>query len=65
MKAAAVPLLLTMFALPEPTSSVFAETTILRAARILDGRGGRLEDKDIVVREGLIAAIVPLVQQWA
>jgi imidazolonepropionase-like amidohydrolase len=59
MKASVVPLLLTMFALPAPTSSASAETTILRAARILDGRGGRLEDKDIVVRAGLIASIVP------
>ena len=35
------------------------ETTVLRAARILDGRGGVLEDRDLVVRDGLIAEIVP------
>jgi imidazolonepropionase-like amidohydrolase len=35
------------------------ETTVLRAARILDGRGGVLEDRDLVVRDGRIAEIVP------
>lgn len=35
------------------------ETTVLRAARILDGRGGVLEDRDLVVRDGLIAEIAP------
>ena len=35
------------------------ETTVLRAARILDGRGAVLEDRDLVVRDGLIAEIVP------
>ena len=34
------------------------ETTVLRAARILDGRGGVLENRDIVVRDGQIAEIV-------
>ena len=34
------------------------ETTVLRAARILDGRGGVLEDRDLVVRDGRIAEIV-------
>ena len=35
------------------------ETTVLRAARILDGRGDVLEDRDLVVRDGRIAGIVP------
>ena len=35
------------------------ETMVLRAARILDGRGEVLEDRDLVVRDGLIAEIVP------
>ena len=35
------------------------ETTVLRAARILDGRGGVLEDRDLVVRDGRIAEIGP------
>ena len=34
------------------------ETTVLRAARILDGRGEVLEDRDLVVRDGRIAEIV-------
>ena len=35
------------------------ETTVLRAARVLDGRGEALDDRDLVVREGRIAEIVP------
>ena len=35
------------------------ETTVLRAARVLDGRGAVLEDRDVVVRDGRIAEIVP------
>ena len=35
------------------------ETTVLRAARILDGRGAVLDDRDLVVRGGRIAEIVP------
>ena len=31
------------------------ETTVLRAARILDGRGEVLEDRDLVVRDGVVA----------
>jgi imidazolonepropionase-like amidohydrolase len=34
------------------------ETTVLRAARILDGRGEVLEDRDLVVRDGRIVEIV-------
>ena len=33
--------------------------TVLRTSRILDGRGGVLQDRDIVIREGRIAEIVP------
>jgi imidazolonepropionase-like amidohydrolase len=46
-------------AAPAIPSAASAETIILRASRILDGRGGVLEDREIVVREGLIADIVP------
>ncbi len=35
------------------------ETTVLRAQRILDGRGGLIEDTDLVIRDGRIAEIVP------
>ena len=34
------------------------ETTVLRAARVLDGRGAVLEDRDLVVRDGRIVEIV-------
>lgn len=34
-------------------------TDVIRAARVLDGRGGSLEDRDIVVRDGTIIAVVP------
>ena len=34
-------------------------TIVLRASRILDGRGGVLENQDVVVRDGRIAQIVP------
>ena len=36
------------------------ETTVISAARILTGRGEVLENRDLVVRDGRIAAIVPL-----
>ena len=36
-----------------------SETTVLRTSRILDGRGGILENGDLVVRDGQIAKIVP------
>lgn len=36
-----------------------SETTVLRASMILDGRGGSLPDRDIVVRDGVIDSIVP------
>ena len=36
------------------------ETTVISAARILTGRGQVLENRDLVVRDGRIAAIVPL-----
>ena len=35
------------------------ETTVLRGARILDGRGEVLEGRDLVVRDGRIAEVVP------
>ena len=59
MKVAAVSLLSMALAAPAYPSAASAETIILRASRILDGRGGVLEDREIVVREGLIADIVP------
>lgn len=34
-------------------------TDVIRASRVLDGRGGVLEDRDIVVRDGTIVAVVP------
>lgn len=34
-------------------------TVVLHATRILDGRGGVQEDRDVVVRAGRIAAVVP------
>lgn len=34
-------------------------TTVVRAARVVDGRGGVLTDRDVVVRGGRIVAIVP------
>ena len=43
-----------------PASSQPAgETTVLRGAHILDGRGEVLADRDLVVRDGRIAEIVP------
>lgn len=59
MKVTAVSLLSMALAAPAIPSAASAETIILRASRILDGRGGVLEDREIVVREGLIADIVP------
>lgn len=34
-------------------------STVLRTSRILDGRGGILDDRDLVIREGRIVEIVP------
>ena len=59
MKVTAVSLLSMALAAPAIPSAASAETILLRASRILDGRGGVLEDREIVVREGLIADIVP------
>jgi imidazolonepropionase-like amidohydrolase len=59
MKVAAVSLLSMALAAPAIPSAASAETILLRASRILDGRGGVLQDSEIVVREGLIADIVP------
>ena len=35
------------------------ETLVLRAARVLDGTGAVLEDRDLVIRDGRIAEILP------
>lgn len=35
------------------------DTVILRTSRILDGRGGLLENRDIVIRDGAIAELAP------
>ena len=59
MKVIAVSLLSMVLAAPAIPSAASAETIILRASRILDGRGTVLEDREIVVREGLIGDIVP------
>lgn len=42
-----------------PTATLAQTTTVLRTSRILDGRGGTLENRDIVIRDGMIAEIVP------
>ncbi len=59
MKVTAISLLSMALAAQAIPSAASAETILLRASRILDGRGGVLEDREIVVREGLIADIVP------
>ncbi|MEE2792555.1 MAG: amidohydrolase family protein, partial [Acidobacteriota bacterium] len=44
----------------DPTSAQPSdETTVIRAVHILTGRGGVLENRDLVVRDGRISAIVP------
>lgn len=42
-----------------PPTRQEADAIVLRASRILDGRGGVLENQDIIVRDGRIAEIVP------
>ncbi|MGQ0735043.1 MAG: amidohydrolase family protein [Acidobacteriota bacterium] len=42
-----------------PVSPAAGDALILRTSRILDGRGGVLEDRDIVVRGAAIAEILP------
>ena len=44
---------------PRRSPSPRARRRVLRAARILDGRGEVLDDRDLVVRDGRIAEIVP------
>jgi len=51
-----------LFAHPCEGQSAPEGTTVLRASRILDGEGGVLEDRDIVIREGRIVELVPLGQ---
>jgi imidazolonepropionase-like amidohydrolase len=47
-------------ALPAPGAAQDAAgPTVLRAARVLDGRGGVLEARDLVIRDGRIAEILP------
>jgi imidazolonepropionase-like amidohydrolase len=43
---------------PVPVAAQGA-AVVVRASRVLDGRGGVLEDRDIVVRDGRIVEIVP------
>lgn len=44
----------------QPTTVAVSEATmVVRATRILDGRGAVLENRDIEIREGRIVAIVP------
>lgn len=54
----AAALSLSLLIAPAPGASQ-AATIVLRAATILDGRGGTLTERDIVVRDGRIEAIVP------
>jgi imidazolonepropionase-like amidohydrolase len=42
-----------------PAAQADDESVVLRASRILDGKGGVLENRDVVVRGGRIAEIVP------
>ena len=54
--------LLTLAALSGSGQALLGQsgTTVLRAARVLDGRGNVLLDRDIVIRDGRIVEIVPL-----
>lgn len=42
-----------------PAATAQDGTVVLRASRLLDGRGATLTDRDVVVRDGRITAIVP------
>ena len=46
-------------ATPAQTSPARASTTVLQTSRILDGTGAVLENRDIVINEGRITAVVP------
>ena len=46
-------------ATPAQTSQAQASTTVLQTSRILDGTGAILENRDIVINEGRITAVVP------
>ena len=35
------------------------QTIVLHASTVLDGRGATLDDRDVIVRDGLIVGIVP------
>jgi len=41
-----------------PPLAVTAQTTAVRAARVLDGRGAAMRDRDVVVRDGLVIDVV-------
>jgi imidazolonepropionase-like amidohydrolase len=63
-RTARVLLALSLFLLPGALAAQAAALypegpVVLRAARVLDGRGGVLEDREVVVREGRIAEILP------
>ena len=45
--------------LAPPVEAVDDGDTVLRASRVLDGRGGVLEDRDIIVRDGAIVDVAP------
>ena len=51
-----------LIAHPCEGQSAIGGTTVLRASRILDGTGGLLEDRDIVIRDGRIVELLPLGQ---
>lgn len=51
-------LLAAALALVPAPSVAQTETTVLRTSRILDGRGGTLTNRDLVIREGRIVGIV-------
>jgi imidazolonepropionase-like amidohydrolase len=46
-------------ALAGGSSQAAAQTTVLRASRVLDGLGGAMDDRDIVIRDGRVADVLP------
>ena len=51
-------LLFALLLLPAPAAAQ-EETVVLRTSRLLDGTGQILEDRDVVVRDGRITAVLP------
>ena len=51
-----------LFAHPCEGQSAPEGTTVLRASRILDGEGGVLENRDVVIRDGRIVELASLGQ---